>query len=67
MCRAGRRSSFQRSPRDTRFDAIPLAAATVGSGEQAGKPGDWTATVRVLIEAGASRHGVRITGKPPSE
>jgi ankyrin repeat protein len=53
--------------RDTRFDATPLAAATVGSGEQAGKPGDWTGTVRLLIEAGASRHGVWITGKPPSE
>jgi len=27
--------------RDGRFDATPLAFATVGSGEQAGNPGDW--------------------------
>jgi ankyrin repeat protein len=53
--------------RDTRFDSTPLAFATVGSGEQAGKPGDWTETVRLLIEVGASRHGVWISGKPPSE
>lgn len=52
---------------DTRFDATPLAFATVGSGEQAGKPGDWIATVRLLIDAGASRQGVWISGKPPSE
>ncbi len=53
--------------RDARFDATPLAFATVGSGEQAGKPGDWPETVRLLIEAGASRQGVWITGKPPSD
>lgn len=53
--------------RDARFDATPLAAATVGSREQAGKPGDWIGTVRQLIEAGASRQGVWIPGKPPSE
>ncbi|HEY4023966.1 MAG TPA: ankyrin repeat domain-containing protein [Pseudonocardiaceae bacterium] len=53
--------------RDARFDATPLAFATVGSREQAGKPGDWLATVRLLIDAGASRREVWITGKPPSE
>jgi hypothetical protein len=53
--------------RDTRFDSTPLAFATVGSGEQAGQPGDWAQTVRLLIEAGASRQGAWITGKPPSE
>jgi ankyrin repeat protein len=53
--------------RDDRFDSTPLAFATVGSGEQAGQPGDWTQTVRLLIEAGASRHGVWVAGKPPSE
>jgi hypothetical protein len=53
--------------RDARFDATPLASATVGSGEQAGKPGDWAGAVRLLIEAGASRHDVWISGKPPSE
>ena len=53
--------------RDTRFDATPLAFATVGSGEQAGQPGDWTGTVSLLIEAGASRQGVWVSGKPPGE
>ncbi|MBO0692427.1 MAG: ankyrin repeat domain-containing protein, partial [Acidimicrobiaceae bacterium] len=53
--------------RDDRFDATPLAFATVGSGEQVGKPGQWTETVRLLIDAGASRDGVWISGKPPSE
>jgi ankyrin repeat protein len=53
--------------RDERFESTALAFATVGSGERAGKPGDWTGTVRLLIEAGASRDGVWITGKPPSD
>ena len=53
--------------RDDRFDATPLAYATVGSGEQAGKPGEWIETVRLLIDAGASRDGVWISDKPPSE
>lgn len=53
--------------RDGRFGATPLAFATVGSGEQAGKPGEWIETVRLLIDAGASREGVWIAGKPPSE
>jgi Ankyrin repeats (3 copies) len=53
--------------RDARFDSTPLGFATVGSGEQAGQPGDWTGTVTLLIEAGASRQDVWISGKPPSE
>jgi ankyrin repeat protein len=53
--------------RDARFDATPLAFATVGSGEQAGQPGDWIETVRLLIDSGASRDGVWISDKPPSE
>lgn len=53
--------------RDGRFDATPLAYATVGSREQAGKPGDWIQTVRLLVDAGASREGVWISEKPPSE
>jgi ankyrin repeat protein len=53
--------------RDAQFDATPLAFATVGSGERAGQPGDWTGTVRLLIEAGASRQDVWVSGKPPSE
>jgi Ankyrin repeats (many copies) len=52
---------------DEQFDSTALTFATVGSGERAGKPGDWTGTVRLLIEAGASRDGVWITAKPPSE
>ena len=53
--------------RDDRFGATPLAFATVGSGERDGKPGSWIETVRLLVEAGASRQGVWISGKPPSE
>ncbi len=53
--------------RDGRFDSTPLAFATVGSREQAGRPGDWITTIRLLIEAGAAREGVWIPGKPPSE
>jgi hypothetical protein len=53
--------------RDARFDATPLAFATVGSGEQAGRPGDWTGTIRLLIDAGAALRDVWISGKPPSE
>jgi hypothetical protein len=53
--------------RDDRFDATALASATVGSGEQAGKPGDWMEPVRLLVDAGATRgcsncHG-RISGR----
>jgi hypothetical protein len=53
--------------RDDRFEGTPLAFATVGSGEQAGRPGDWIETIRLLIEAGASREDVWIPDKPPSE
>jgi len=53
--------------RDARFDGTPLAFATVGSGERAGTPGDWIETVRLLIDAGASRQDVWISEKPPSE
>jgi hypothetical protein len=53
--------------RDARFGATPLAFATVGGGEQADQPGDWTETVRLLINAGASLDDVWISGKPPSE
>lgn len=53
--------------RDDRFDATPLDFATVGSGEQDGEPGDWITTVRLLLEAGASRRDVWIADKPPSE
>jgi ankyrin repeat protein len=53
--------------RDARFDGTPLAYATVGSGEQAGRPGNWAETVRLLIDAGAARDEAWIAGKPPSE
>jgi len=53
--------------RDARFDSTPLAFATVGSGERAGQPGDWSEVIRSLLDAGASRDGVWIAGKPPSE
>jgi ankyrin repeat protein len=53
--------------RDDRFDSTPLASATVGSGAQEGTPGGWVETVKLLIGSGASREGVWISGKPPSE
>jgi hypothetical protein len=53
--------------RDDNFDSTPLAFATVGSGERAGRSGSWIEVVRSLVEAGASRDGVWISGKPPSE
>jgi ankyrin repeat protein len=53
--------------RETRFDATPLAFATVGSGERAGQRGNWIEVVRLLIDAGASRDGVWVRSKPPSE
>ncbi|HET9732285.1 MAG TPA: ankyrin repeat domain-containing protein [Acidimicrobiales bacterium] len=53
--------------RDGRFDATPLGFATVGSGERAGRPGDWVGTVRLLVGAGASTEEAWVPGKPPSE
>jgi ankyrin repeat protein len=53
--------------RDENFDGTPLGFATVGSGEQAGRDGDWIRTVRTLVEAGASTTGVWLPDKPPSE
>jgi ankyrin repeat protein len=52
--------------RDARFDSTPLTFATVGSGERAGQTGNWKEVVRLLVDAGASRDGVWISGKPPS-
>ena len=49
--------------RDSRFESTPLAFATVGSGESAGRPGNWVETVRLLIDAGASRDGCVDLGK----
>jgi len=56
---------------DTSFDSTPVDWAVVGSGfhpEQAPNP-DWTATVRTLIEAGASTAELALdpdAAKPPS-
>ncbi len=52
--------------RDGRFDSTPLAFATVGSGERPNSHGDWAETVRLLLDAGAGRDEVWISGKPPS-
>jgi ankyrin repeat protein len=57
--------------RDERFDSTPLTFATVGSRERqndADTTGDWIATVRALIDAGATRDGVWLVGdKAPSD
>lgn len=57
--------------RDTHWDSTPLEWAAVGSGERpASNPRpDWVATVRALIEAGASIGGITLSAddpKPPS-
>ena len=53
--------------RDSRFNGTPLAFATVGSGERPHTGGDWVGACAALLDAGASREGVWVTGKPPSE
>jgi ankyrin repeat protein len=57
--------------RDTTWDSTPLVWAIIGSGERPrNNPSpDWTATVRTLIEAGASTQGITLSPddlKPPS-
>ena len=57
--------------RDTTWDSTPLGWATVGSGERptTSPDPDWIATVRTLIEAGASTEGITLSPddpKPPS-
>jgi ankyrin repeat protein len=55
--------------KDTSWGASPLCWATVGSGFRLGhapRP-DWVATVRSLIDAGASTDGVWLAGKPPGD
>ena len=52
--------------RDDRFDASPLAFATVGSGEVS-QSGDWIEVATLLLDAGASRENVWVSDKPPSE
>ena len=57
--------------RDTTWDSPPLDWAIVGSGERPGSnpSPDWIATVRTLIEAGASTQDITLSPddpKPPS-
>jgi ankyrin repeat protein len=57
--------------RDTTFDGTPLEWATVGSGLRLGHDPhpDWPATVRTLLDAGASTAGIVLSPddpKPPS-
>ena len=57
--------------RDANWDSTPLVWATIGSGERPrGNPRpNWVATVRTLIEAGASCDGLTLSAddpKPPS-
>ncbi|HEY0806302.1 MAG TPA: ankyrin repeat domain-containing protein [Pseudonocardiaceae bacterium] len=54
-------------PLENRWHSTPLCHATVGSGEQPGGSGDWVATVRTLLAAGASGRGVWVEDKPPTE
>ncbi len=53
--------------RDLTWDSTPLDWAAVGSGEQPGSnpSPDWPATVRALIEAGASTHGISLSPDDP--
>jgi ankyrin repeat protein len=56
--------------RDDNYQATPLGYATVASGdnEAGGRlTGDWAATVRLLLDAGADRTGVRVDDMPPRE
>ena len=55
--------------RDTTWQATPLCWATVGSGFRLGHAPhpDWPATVRLLIDAGASTDGIWVAGKPPND
>jgi hypothetical protein len=49
--------------RDTTWDSTPLAWAIVGSGERprSNPRPDWTATVRILLDAGASTDGIELS------
>lgn len=57
--------------RDTTWDSTPLGWAIVGSGERprSNPRPDWAATVRILLQAGASTEGIELSPdnrKPPS-
>jgi hypothetical protein len=44
-----------------------LGYATVSSGESRRSDGDWAATIRLLLDAGADRTGVWVPSMPPCE
>jgi hypothetical protein len=54
---------------DRQWGATALAWASVGSGERPrhAPDGDWPATVRLLVDAGARRAGAWVAGKPPND
>lgn len=57
--------------RDDTWDSTPLVWAMVGSGERPGRApdADWVATVRALLDAGASTDGITLSAddpKPPA-
>ena len=57
--------------RDTTWDSTPLEWAIVGSGMRLGHAPDpdWPATIRILLDAGASASGIVLSPddpKPPS-
>jgi hypothetical protein len=67
LVRAGRATApgaWRSNARDSRFEATPLAFATIGNGEQDGSPGDWITTVRLLLDADADRQDLWVTDKP---
>jgi ankyrin repeat protein len=53
--------------RDDNYHGTPLGYATVSSGESFRSDGDWAATVRLLLDAGADRAGAWVPGTPPRE
>ena len=53
--------------RDDNYHGTPLGYATDSSGESRRSDGDWAATIRLLLEAGADRTGVWVPSMPPCE
>jgi hypothetical protein len=55
--------------RDATWDSSPLDWATVGSGEQPAteRRPDWIATVRALLDAGASTEGITLSPDEPKQ
>jgi ankyrin repeat protein len=53
--------------RDDNYHGTPLGYATVSSGESPRSDGDWAATVRLLLDAGADRTGAWVPSMLPRE